>query len=766
MDKATPFKGKLALTAAVVSAFIGYGRRSYASNPGCYLVTGSTYKCAGSATTTQSFTDTHNPNVYTSSSFSITTTTGDAISFTGNGALNFTDTNKSDITSTSGYGLKFVSTGAEGGTPGSVTINTNGSISGYHSGIYAVNAGAGNIRITTGTGSSVTSKNFTAISAHAQGTGNVVITTGAGSSVVGGANAEGGIAASSGEGDISITTGIGSTLSAGSGNRALYTVGSGSSMITNSGLILGSISLNSSINNTLTNSGTWNIAGGENYFRIGAANTITNTSSGTIIAANAGSASPVNTVFNGNITFNNAGLITSQNNLAGDRIVIQGDFIGQGGRLSIDTTLSTDGSVSDQLLINGTVAGTTQVYVNNVGGDGKLTTGDGIKIIEVSNQPNGLSPIGGQPPSTLNPDAFTLGGRAAASAYEYQLFYNGNPADQIWFLRNTLASGLPNYRMEVPVDMVMPLLAKQFGMAMLDTLDDRVGSRSLAPDSKGPWLRLIGQTGDRNNGSHFFNQGPSYHWGMTGIQAGYDLYRQTHDKGSSDIIGVDAALGQIHSKVNQVYSANKAGDINLYGGTFGAYWTHYAANQWYTDAVIQGTTYNRMHAHSILGQTLATTGQGYLASLESGRTFDAAHGFSFTPEAQIVYQQVHVGNSADDFGNISYNTPDAIYGRIGTRVSKQWAPNNTHTAPITTWTRLNLWHSFNANNYTTFAALSGENPVTLTSDIGYSWAQVSLGASGQFNQKIALFASGDYSANFAGGNGHVWAGRLGAKYVS
>ena len=477
---------------------------------------------------------------------------------------------------------------------------------------------------------------------------------------------------------------------------------------------------------------------------------------------------PVNTLFDHVGTFTNAGVITMQNDVVGDRMVVTGQFIGEGGALRLDTVLGTDGSASDQLVLDGGAAtGNTQLFIHNVNGAGALTKADGIQVVDT---------IHG---AITDAGAFTLGSRVAVGAYEYLLFKGGvastggDPTSQDWYLRNTLASQLPNYRVEVPLDMALPMLAQQFGLAMLDTLDDRVGSKVPDPLGKntfGAWLRLLGQTGERHNGhtfADFSKQGPSYNWGMEGLQMGVDVYRKTYDNGSSDVVGADLGVGRITSDVNQVYSTAKAGNISMDGYAVGAYWTHYGATGWYTDAVLQGSVYDRMIAHSVLGQVLTTAGQGYVASLESGWKVDYARDVSVTPEAQLVFQNAHINHSADAFGNISYSSPNALYGRVGGRVAKNWRlGENASNWPVTTWGRINAWHSFSAHTDTTFSSLSGENPVTLMGNIGYSWAQFSLGALSQLNKGTALFASGDLSVPFAGGQGRVWAGRLGVKYVS
>ena len=87
------------------------------------------------------------------------------------------------------------------------------------------------------------------------------------------------------------------------------------------------------------------------------------------------------------------------------------DYIGSDGILGLNTLLGNDTSRSDQLVIDGgTASGTTKIIVNNAGGRGAQTTGDGIHI------------VGAISGGTTDPAAFQLADRVAAGAYEYLLF--------------------------------------------------------------------------------------------------------------------------------------------------------------------------------------------------------------------------------------------------------------------------------------------------------------------------------------------------------
>jgi len=58
-------------------------------------------------------------------------------------------------------------------------------------------------------------------------------------------------------------------------------------------------------------------------------------------------------------------------------------YVGENGRISMNTYLGTDGSPSDKLVVDGGAAtGTTLLHVTNTTGPGALTVGNGILVVD------------------------------------------------------------------------------------------------------------------------------------------------------------------------------------------------------------------------------------------------------------------------------------------------------------------------------------------------------------------------------------------------
>lgn len=165
----------------------------------------------------------------------------------------------------------------------------------------------------------------------------------------------------------------------------------------------------------------------------------------------------------------------------------------------------------------------------------------------------------------------------------------------------------------------------------------------------------------------------------------------------------------------------------------------------------------------MLGETLKTDGWGFTASLEAGYPVALGQGWTIEPQAQAIYQRVSIGDGADSYGLVRYDDTNAVYGRLGARLTKSFIREDGRT--VTVWGRANLWHSFGADAKVTFSGLSGANPVTLNTELGGSWAQFGLGVSGQLTRSTSVFASGDYNLALGNANGHSISGRVGLKVV-
>ena len=174
---------RVLLSGTMLAVAVGYGRRAYGA---CVNSGGSTYLCSGANAATQTI-NANNASVSTVAGFSVNTAAVNAITITGNGALSYTDTNASPLATGVGTALDVRSQADFAATPGSVTINTNGVLSGTTRGINARNYGTGAVTITAN--GNVNGTYDYGIAARNYGTGTAIsVTTGVGTTVGGGNN--------------------------------------------------------------------------------------------------------------------------------------------------------------------------------------------------------------------------------------------------------------------------------------------------------------------------------------------------------------------------------------------------------------------------------------------------------------------------------------------------------------------------------------------------------------------------------------------------
>ena len=283
------------------------------------------------------------------------------------------------------------------------------------------------------------------------------------------------------------------------------------------------------------------------------------------------------------------------------------NYIGEGGRIALNTYLGADGSPSDRLVIDGggTATGTTGLIFDNTTGPGALTTGDGILVVDA---------ISG---GTTAPGAFA--GAAVAGPYEYLLFRGGTGADASddWFLRSTVQSGsdgggdgggglMPNFRQEVSLYDAIPPMAAIYGRHLIDTLHERVGEEEqlrgrtdLGKDGymgNGAWGRLIGHYGHRDGDPRgiYGLSGPEFDYRFGALQTGLDVYRKENDNGTIDHAGLYFAFGhgEVDVQHNLLGRQFKGGTDSFDAGTIGGYWTRFWENNAYLDGVVQGTWYD------------------------------------------------------------------------------------------------------------------------------------------------------------------------------
>ncbi|PLC42620.1 hypothetical protein C0Q88_11755 [Ralstonia pickettii] len=494
----------------------------------------------------------------------------------------------------------------------------------------------------------------------------------------------------------------------------------------------------------------------------------------------------------------NTGLMQVGGAGVGNTLAVNGSFMGAGGTLALNTQLGADNSPTDRLVLSGGgAAGNTGVRVTNVGGAGAQTTGNGIQVIAAVNG------------ATTQAGAFTLTAPVVAGPYEYTLHRGGTNSTDSWYLRSTRQTPepdptptpnpnpnpdprtpsettdpnnntvnpvtppvreVPNYRPEVSLYTAVPSMALMVSRAMLDTLHERVGDETLlrtgVPNAgkdgskafNGAWARVIGQKGSRmSDGGIYGVDGPAFDYQLAAVQLGGDIYRAQNADNSRDHAGVMFSTGRITGDVTHADGAN-AGSNGINATAVGVYWTHFGPNDWYVDAVAQGTRYD-VKASPAHMAGLTSHGLGYALSLETGYPIALENRWRVEPQAQLIYQRIGLADGTDPAAQVRFGNAQSLLGRVGVRVAKDWG--DTAERPRSTWFRASVWQEFRGTSTTSFSSANGWVP--FTSSMPATVLDLQAGVTAQFTRTASFYASVGYQIS-PDGRLHGYDGKVGMRW--
>ena len=446
------------------------------------------------------------------------------------------------------------------------------------------------------------------------------------------------------------------------------------------------------------------------------------------------------TINTGASTFVNNGTITMLNNAAGDTLTVNGPYVSVGGNLAIDAALGDDGSPTDKLVINGTVTGTTIIYVNNVGGAGGLTTG-GIEIVESDSD-------------AFTEDSFRLAVNALsgreeviAGPYSYRLEVTDDEA----LLQSDLLDQVPAYA-------TAPSVGQRLVAGGLDTLYKRLGEirgghNDGATSSDGlMWVRghYADVDVDAKQGFDFSQRSSGVMAGIGGTIAGEGRSRLAvgaFGGYSTADAGVDAVI----------FGAGSSSSVDADAWSFGGYATFYEAGRagigLYIDSVIKADFIDFDMTASGRASKGSTDGDAFTGSAEIGYGFAIGNGFVLQPQAQIAYTDLTV-NSFDDgaYGlAVSYGSSESLVGRLGLQIQANWAqPGGGFVSPYAIF---NVYQEFEGSSQ---SEISG---VDFTSDVSGTWYSAGGGINAQLANNVSLYGAGEYHF----GDLEGWQGTGGVK---
>jgi outer membrane autotransporter protein len=498
---------------------------------------------------------------------------------------------------------------------------------------------------------------------------------------------------------------------------------------------------------------------------------------------------------------NNAGTLDLTDSAAlTDTLTVNGNYAGRNGRLLLQAVLGDDAASSDRLIVSqGSLSGSTQIEVSNVGGTGAVTRQNGIQVVQARN-------------GAISEDtAFSLGHTLSAGAYDYYLFKGGvtTGSEQSWFLRSTVvalpapaataatpedsaadpaapvtpgetapslpaaiapvaAPGTPAlpvakagaaaivlYRPEVPNYAVVPAAAAALTLASLGTFHERRGDQSsltgtgLAPAG---WGRTFGR--------HFIQHwsgsvSPTLNANVDGYQVGHDLYAALHDSGSTQRLGVFVGHARLDGRVKGFaggFEDRRTGKLKLEGDNLGLYWTLADPTGWYIDAVAMGSRLDG-HSRSERGISIDTTGHVATLSLESGYPLALPAGWVLEPQAQVISRRITLDGQHDGISSVAFDTRRWNAARVGARLERRQPVKSVTVQPFAS---ANLWHDFAGSDSVRF-----NNKDRINTSHRATRADLGVGLITRLSASMSLHLSADYSADLNNHDSRGVAGNLG-----
>lgn len=387
-----------------------------------------------------------------------------------------------------------------------------------------------------------------------------------------------------------------------------------------------------------------------------------------------------------NLTLNDGATVyLNQEEEIGQTLTVEGNYTGNNGTVVFNGQLDGDASPIDQLVVQGDVAGKTNVTVNNIGGLGEKTV-NGIQLITV----------GGASPS----DAFKQSGRIVSGAYDYFL-QQGNEAgadNQNWYLTNTLTPDpQPSVRPEGGAYLGNAYAANNmFQMSLHDRIGE-VRFTEYAQQDDNAWVRYDKRKTEFKESTGQIQVKQDYDV----VQFGFDVMKKQARIENGNRLTVLGIMGGYGDAISNAHGSLYSARGNVKGWSAGLYAT------WYDEYDNQDGRYLDVWAlwndydAKVYGEGLTSESygmDGWTASVEGGYDkllTDPNSGRSenrfLKLQAQVTYQGVSNDSRTESNGTQISSLDRNIQTRIGARYySKPSATQHHQGQP---YVELNWYHN-------------------------------------------------------------------------
>ena len=439
---------------------------------------------------------------------------------------------------------------------------------------------------------------------------------------------------------------------------------------------------------------------------------------------------------------NSGDLVTGiHGQLAGNQLVVKGNYTGNDGHLSLNAALGDDTSVTDKLVINGDTSGKTSVSVTNAGGKGAATV-DGIEVIHVDGQSNG---------------EFTQAGRIVAGAYDYTLGRGLDENSGNWYLTSGKTNPDPDPKPNPDTEKDLRPEGSSYTANLaaannmfVTRLHDRQGETRYTDALTGEqkitnmWMRHVGGHNSWRDGSgQLKTQSNRYV-----LQLGGDIAQWSQNEVDRWHLGVMAGYGNEHNNTRSSRTGYDAkGSVNGYSA--GVYATWYANdeshNGAYLDSWVQYNWFdNHVKGDDLQGESYKSS--GVTASLETGYTqklgvFNGSKGtlneWYVQPQAQAVWMGVDADDHLESNGTrVSSNGSSNLQTRLGmkTWINSHHQMDNGKSREFQPFAEINWIH--NSRDFS--ATMDGVN---VRQNGAKNIGEVKVGVEGQVTSRLNLWGN-------------------------
>ncbi len=460
----------------------------------------------------------------------------------------------------------------------------------------------------------------------------------------------------------------------------------------------------------LNNSGTLNVVGGDLTANAALLN------SG-IVALTAGRSLSVG-------SFNNAGTLNLQNNVANNAVNIGGAYTGNGNVL-LDVDIG--GLRADRIIVNGGgSSGTGVIGINQV-----LQSGGGIGIsqndILVISGASGAKFTAANALASSGPSPFVGGGG--------QLLSTSNSIVQYWFGETAPNSGTYVVRPDLNVTAASSFVASvSSALSSINAYSEPASAFISGPSDPGPNTLSFGSWG-RARGGRLDTDSTSRVTSPGGVSRSFDMTNRTDFNGFQ--LGLDMGL----------YNINGTGwttNIGLHGGKveaqvratgvaldleqpfYGAYAAVRNSSGFAFDVLFRRDQFDMKltsQAANLSKEKLKADGYSGLASLS--QRFNITDTIYIDPSVAVLYSRAEVDRlrvGADS--SVAWQPIESITGRIGVQVGTFFQP--TSEIVVSPYVALSAWREFSGKTEAVGSFATVSFPTT-TNRVG-TYGQASLGA--------------------------------------